>query len=97
MRSSACAKQGLTRLIGITAIGDTAACRRVIASGRFDSAQVYYNILNPERRPGHAAGLAGARLPRPDRHLQGARRRGHEHPRARGRRARDASSATGAR
>lgn len=38
---------GLTRFIGITAIGDTDACRRVIASGRFDSAQVYYNILNP--------------------------------------------------
>jgi D-threo-aldose 1-dehydrogenase len=38
---------GLTRFIGITAIGDTAACRDVIASGRFDSAQVYYNILNP--------------------------------------------------
>ncbi len=47
MRSSACVKLGLTRLIGITAIGDTAACRRVIASGRFNSAQVYYNILNP--------------------------------------------------
>jgi L-galactose dehydrogenase/L-glyceraldehyde 3-phosphate reductase len=38
---------GLTRHIGITAIGDTAACRQVIASGRFDSAQVYYNLLNP--------------------------------------------------
>ena len=40
-------EEGLTRLIGISAIGDTAACRRVIASGRFDPAQVYYNILNP--------------------------------------------------
>jgi L-galactose dehydrogenase/L-glyceraldehyde 3-phosphate reductase len=38
---------GLTRFTGITAIGDTAACREAIASGRFDSAQVYYNILNP--------------------------------------------------
>jgi D-threo-aldose 1-dehydrogenase len=38
---------GLTRFTGITAIGDTGACREVIASGRFDSAQVYYNILNP--------------------------------------------------
>jgi L-galactose dehydrogenase/L-glyceraldehyde 3-phosphate reductase len=43
---------GLTRLIGITAIGDTAACREVIASGRFDSAQVYYNILNPSAGQG---------------------------------------------
>jgi aryl-alcohol dehydrogenase-like predicted oxidoreductase len=39
--------QGLTRFIGITALGDAAACREVVASGRFDSAQVYYNLLNP--------------------------------------------------
>ncbi len=39
--------QGLTRLIGFTALGDAAACREVIASRRFDSAQVYYNMLNP--------------------------------------------------
>lgn len=38
---------GLTRFTGITAIGDTECCRRAIASGRFDAAQVYYNILNP--------------------------------------------------
>ena len=97
MRSSACAKQGLTRLIGITALGETAACREVIASGRFDSAQVYYNMLNPSAGQdmppawqGHDfRGLIAA--------CQRARRRGHEHPRARGRRDRDASSATGAR
>jgi D-threo-aldose 1-dehydrogenase len=40
-------EQGLTRFIGITALGDGAACRRVIESGRFDSAQVYHNLLNP--------------------------------------------------
>jgi L-galactose dehydrogenase/L-glyceraldehyde 3-phosphate reductase len=40
-------EQGLTRLTGITALGETGALRRVIASGRFDSAQVYYNMLNP--------------------------------------------------
>jgi D-threo-aldose 1-dehydrogenase len=39
--------KGLTRFIGITALGDAGACREVIASGRFDSAQVYYNLLNP--------------------------------------------------
>ena len=50
-----------------------------------------------ERRPGHAASLAGPGLPWPDRGLQGARRRGHEHPRARGRRARDRACATAAR
>ena len=40
-------EQGLTRFTGITAFGEAAACREVIASGRFDSAQVYYNMLNP--------------------------------------------------
>lgn len=40
-------EQGLTGLVGITAVGDTAACQKVIASGRFDSAQVYHNMLNP--------------------------------------------------
>ncbi|HWQ37417.1 MAG TPA: aldo/keto reductase [Burkholderiales bacterium] len=39
--------QGLTRFIGFTALGDAASCRRVIDSGRFDTAQVYYNLLNP--------------------------------------------------
>ena len=40
-------EQGLTRLTGITALGEAASCRAVIESGRFDSAQVYYNLLNP--------------------------------------------------
>ena len=39
--------QGLFRYTGITALGDAAACIEVIDSGRFDSAQVYYNMLNP--------------------------------------------------
>src|SRR5262249_57567027 len=32
---------------GLTAIGDTAALRRVIDTGAFASAQVVYNMLNP--------------------------------------------------
>jgi D-threo-aldose 1-dehydrogenase len=40
-------EQGLTKFIGFTALGDADSCRRVIDSGRFDSAQVYYNMLNP--------------------------------------------------
>ena len=40
-------EQGLTRYIGMTALGDAAGCRRIIDSGRFDAAQVYYNVLNP--------------------------------------------------
>jgi L-galactose dehydrogenase/L-glyceraldehyde 3-phosphate reductase len=39
--------QGLTRFIGCTALGDAASCRQVIDSGRFDAAQVYYNLLDP--------------------------------------------------
>lgn len=40
-------EQGLTRFVGLTALGDAASCRQVIGSGRFDAAQVYYNLLNP--------------------------------------------------
>ena len=40
-------EQGKTRHIGFTAIGETAALHRLIASGAFDTAQVPYNALNP--------------------------------------------------
>ena len=40
-------QQGLTKHIGFTALGDAASCRQLIDSGRFDSAQIYYNMLNP--------------------------------------------------
>jgi len=40
-------EKGLIRHLGITAIGDAASVCEVIRSGRFDSAQVYYNLLNP--------------------------------------------------
>ncbi len=39
--------QGLTRFIGLTASGPGDCCREAVASGRFDAAQVYYNMLNP--------------------------------------------------
>lgn len=38
---------GLIRHCGITATGDTDAVLEVINSGRFDTAQCYYNMLNP--------------------------------------------------
>ena len=47
-------EKGLIRHQGITAIGEAASVREVIRSGRFDSAQVYYNLLNPS---------AGRRMP----------------------------------
>jgi aryl-alcohol dehydrogenase-like predicted oxidoreductase len=40
-------EQGKTRFIGFTAIGETAALHRLIASGAFDAAQVPFNVLNP--------------------------------------------------
>jgi D-threo-aldose 1-dehydrogenase len=40
-------KAGLTRFIGLTALGEATAIVRALHSGRFDSAQIYYNLLNP--------------------------------------------------
>jgi D-threo-aldose 1-dehydrogenase len=39
--------RGLIRHMGITAIGEAPSICEVLGSGRFDSAQVYYNLLNP--------------------------------------------------
>ena len=40
-------RQGKTRFLGLTAVGDTAALHQAINSRAFDSAQVVYNMLNP--------------------------------------------------
>jgi len=40
-------ERGLIKHMGITAIGEAPSICEVIRSGRFDSAQVYYNLLNP--------------------------------------------------
>lgn len=40
-------RQGKTRFLGLTAIGDTEALRQVIDARLFDGAQVVYNMLNP--------------------------------------------------
>lgn len=40
-------EKGLIKHMGITAIGEAASVCEVIHSRRFDSAQVYYNLLNP--------------------------------------------------
>ena len=39
--------QGKIRFFGITALGDTAALRRVVDAGVLDSAQILINMLNP--------------------------------------------------
>jgi aryl-alcohol dehydrogenase-like predicted oxidoreductase len=40
-------RQGKTRFLGLTAVGDTAALQQAIDARAFDSAQVVYNMLNP--------------------------------------------------
>lgn len=39
--------QGLAKFIGLTALGEAESIVAAIDSGRFDAAQVYYNMLNP--------------------------------------------------
>ncbi len=39
--------QGRARFLGLTVLGERAATRTVIESGRFDAAQVYYNLIAP--------------------------------------------------
>ena len=48
--------KGLCDWIGLTGLGDSKALHEVIDSGRFDVAQIYYNLLNPT-----AMGSAGPR------------------------------------
>ncbi len=52
--------KGLIKWLGITAIGDARACAEVIGSGAIDTAQVYYNMINPSS--GFAADKANAPL-----------------------------------
>jgi len=52
-------EQGLTRLVGLTALGEAPSIVRAIDSGRFDSAQVYYNLLNPSAARAMPAGWSG--------------------------------------
>ena len=52
-------EKGLTRYIGFTALGNAASCRQVVDSGRFDAAQVYYNLLNPSAGRSMPKGWSG--------------------------------------
>lgn len=50
---------GKTRLVGITAVGETGALHRVIASGAVQSAQIVINLLNPTAVRPPPAGFTG--------------------------------------
>jgi D-threo-aldose 1-dehydrogenase len=51
--------QKLTRFTGLTALGEAPAIVRALDSGRFDSAQVYYNLLNPSAARAMPKGWTG--------------------------------------
>ena len=55
-------EKGLIRHMGITAIGEAASVCEVIRSGRFDSAQVYYNVLNPSAGRSMPSGWTGQNM-----------------------------------
>jgi L-galactose dehydrogenase/L-glyceraldehyde 3-phosphate reductase len=55
-------EKGLIRIMGITALGETASVCEVIRSKRFDSAQVYYNLLNPSAARTMPSGWTGQNL-----------------------------------
>jgi aryl-alcohol dehydrogenase-like predicted oxidoreductase len=50
--------QGKTRFLGLTALGQPAALRRVIGARVLDTAQIPYNLLNPSARAPLRQGLA---------------------------------------
>ena len=51
--------QKLVRFLGITGLGDTEALHEVVGSGRFDTVQAYYNLLNPSAGRQVPPGFAG--------------------------------------
>lgn len=55
-------EKGLIRHMGITAIGEAASVCEVIESKRFDSAQVYYNLLNPSAGRGMPEAWTGQNM-----------------------------------
>ncbi len=55
-------EKGLIRHSGITGIGEAASVCEVIRSKRFDSAQVYYNLLNPSAGRSMPKGWTGQNL-----------------------------------
>jgi len=51
--------QGLARFIGLTALGEAGPICEAIRSGRFDSAQVYHNLINPTAARAMPPGFSG--------------------------------------
>ncbi len=51
--------RGLTRFLGLTGLGDTAAIKTVVESRRFDTVQAYDNLLNPSAGRAVPPGFGG--------------------------------------
>lgn len=51
--------QGMARFVGFTGLGETAALHETVNSGRFDTVQAYYNLLNPTAGMDVLPGFAG--------------------------------------
>ena len=49
-------RKGVCDWIGLTGLGEPTALHQVIDSGRFDAAQIYYNLLNPTADKGAGPG-----------------------------------------
>jgi len=49
-------EEGICDWIGITGLGDPEAVARIVDSGRFDAAQIYYNMINPTAMTGAGPG-----------------------------------------
>jgi len=51
--------EGKTRFLGFTANGDTGSLHALVRSGRFDAAQIFYNVLTPSAGEAVAEGYPG--------------------------------------
>jgi len=51
--------EGKTRFLGFTANGDTDSLHALVRSGRFDAAQIFYNVLTPSAGEEVAGGYPG--------------------------------------
>lgn len=52
-------RSGRTGFIGLTAAGDNGSIQAAVGSGRFDVAQVYFNMINPSAGRASAVGVPG--------------------------------------
>ena len=72
---------GLTRHVGFTANGEPAALRAVVESGFYETAQVYYNMINPSAGCSVPSNWSGHDFWESDCAVPSQERRSHSHSR----------------